>query len=98
MCYNISIFTERKLQPMATAVLKSIGVTLALNNGVSPTGSVKTVNVKLGGTNQNINATTYNTDLSTNRTKALALATAIEMILTKSIYEVDETTVNKLSN
>lgn len=82
---------------MATANLRSIGVILKLNNGVTPTGTVRTVNVALGGTSQKINTTVYNTDLASSRAKAYAIASAIEACLEKSVYYLSEETVNSIA-
>lgn len=81
---------------MAT-YLEKVDVILKLNNGSTSTGAIKTVNVKIGGT-QKIEATTYNANLETNRGKALTLGLAIEACLAKTVYETQEVLTSQITN
>lgn len=72
------------------AVVKTtdkIQVKMLLNNGTDPsTGEIRTVSVNLG----TINPATYDAD------KAMAIAMAVENILTKPLYTLQETVTSSL--
>lgn len=73
---------------MATSTLEKIAVRMNLVNSTDPTtGEVKTVAVSLGS----LSATNYNAD------KALAVASKIKNILTKTLYSVSEVRTSDIS-
>ena len=73
---------------MATTTLEKVAVRINLNNGTDPeTGTVKTVSVSLGS----LSTTGYDA------AKALAVASAIEGCLSKTIYSVSEVRTSTLT-
>ena len=83
-----------------TVTPRKVIVALMLNNGTTTTGSVKTKSLRIGGSSQDINVTEYTnaSKLDANRTKVLALASALGTILSKSTYYISEQTENQLTN
>lgn len=80
-----------------TASLVKLTVNILLNNGSTSTGAVKTKNLKLGGSSQEINTATYSANLTNSRTKVANIATALIPILSKSIYQLVEVQTNQLT-
>ncbi len=72
----------------ATATVTKVAINLLLNNGVSSTGSVRTLPVSLGKIDKD------NIDLD----KALALSDLVETCLTKSVYVVEKVEYSHVSN
>lgn len=81
----------------ATYGVNSIAVKVQLNNGVSPTGQVKTVAVPIGGTSQKIRKDAYIADLQDSRDAVVTIANALEDIFSRSVYRVIEVTEGSLS-
>jgi len=79
-------------QNMATSTIVKQTYVAKLNNGVGPTGAVKTLNLSLGTIKSNI------ADTSATWTKALAIAAALEACLIKSIYYVDHGINNRIES
>ena len=72
----------------ATAVTTKIAVNMKLNNGVTTTGSVKTLSVSLG----KINKDAFDLD------KAAAISALVEACLTKSVYTLEKAEYSKIMN
>ena len=72
---------------MAIATVKSIRVSILLDNGTDSQGNVKTVNVQLG----NMSETNFDDD------KALAVVSALAPCLRKTVISVEKTEVSTLT-
>ena len=72
---------------MAIAIVKSIRVSILLDNGTDSQGNVKTVNVQLG----NLSETNFDDD------KALAVVSVLGPCLSKTVVSVEKTEVSTLT-
>ena len=72
---------------MATANVRSISVSIRLDNGTDAQGNTKTVGVPLGGLSKD----NFNMD------KVLAISDALEPCLSKSVERVEKTEVSTIS-
>lgn len=75
---------------------EKINVALKLNNGTTETGAVKTVSQSVTG-GQKIDPSIYQSDLEGGRSSAIAIATALAVVMTKSVYEIQETLTGEIS-
>ncbi len=73
----------------AVATTIKVAYQLKLNNGVSPSGTIKTLTIPLG---RSINKNTANND------KALAIANAVGHILSKTVYMLVRTDTSGIEN
>lgn len=79
--------------------LEGVAVNLKLNNGSSTTGSVRTLNLPLGGSSsRKLSTTEFSTDETAFATKALNISRAIAPILTKSVYETQLVATSQITN
>lgn len=85
---------------MARGIIQKYSVKMKLNNGSTSTGAVKTVNVGIGSTSNQITITNYagsdGSSISTGRTKALAISNALSACLSKSVYALEETAITAI--
>jgi len=69
---------------------KSARVAMLLNNGVSPTGAVKTVSLNIGSLNANYTP-------ATDDEKALAIIDVICEVISKSLYRVNRVLTSEIA-
>ena len=90
MIYDFTIKRRKAVNKTmaATTVVEKVAVNLKLNNGISPTGAVKTVTVSMG----TISDTGFDAD------KALAVSRLIAACLEKTVYETVKVETSRITN
>ncbi len=71
-------------------IAKAASVIMKLNNGVSPTGTVKTVSLNIGSLNKNYAP-------ATDDVKALAIVDLLCECISKSLYRVERTLTSEIA-
>ena len=84
---------------MATITLDSVAVNIKLNNGTTTSGTVRTVNVPLGGSSsRTLSKTEYTSGETAFATKVIAVANALSAVLSKTVYSTILVTNSGVSN